>query len=58
MSGFRKIVAIIAFVLWIAFSFGVYSRMTTIGISEWWQIAIPLCILWLFYVGIVRMLSD
>lgn len=54
MSPFRYIILGILFILWVAFSYGIYTIMNNQGFTEWWQILIPLCFLWLVYVIIVR----
>jgi hypothetical protein len=57
ISDFKVVVALILLVLFSAVSVGIYTGMVSIGMVEWWQITIPLCFLWLFYAGIVRVLQ-
>ncbi len=46
----------IIFIMFVAFSIGINEYMTNHGFLNWWQIIIPLALLWLFYVGIVYVL--
>jgi hypothetical protein len=58
MSPFRLVVLGILFILWTAFSYGIYTIMTDAGFTAWWQILIALCFLWLAYVIIWRLLQG
>jgi hypothetical protein len=54
MNSFRLVVLGILFIMWTAFSYGVYTFMTNAGFIGWWQNVIVLCFVWLAYVFICR----
>ena len=53
----RYIVLAILFIIWIAFSYYIYDYLENRGYIDWWIFAIPICFIWLFYVGIAYVLT-
>jgi hypothetical protein len=49
---------VVATILWVALSGGIVAAMSFVQLHEWWQAAIPLCILWLAYVIVIRRLES
>jgi hypothetical protein len=58
MSWWRYLALVLLFVLWVAFSVGINSYMVGQGYAEWWQILIPLAIIWLIYIGIAYFVTH
>jgi hypothetical protein len=56
ISNWQIILIGIVIFLSIAISIGIYSVLINAGFSQWWQIAIPICILWIFVILVVRWL--
>ena len=58
MDGLRLLALIIVAVMFVFGSVGLVYFLPTRGLSEWWQMGIAICGLWLGYIVIVYYVAN